>query len=185
MNVTECVADKGGNAQPQSNPGLRYPENVQLSEASMLRERLILIEMELVKTRLNSLEILVSRVATQPITPMPGLQYPYTGIPTAYAFGHQIPQIPTPYQTLPHMTVPMPYMNIPPPFPVPGNIYYPTPQIYNPNSFLPLVDTRHVVQPLQGQRITADAQPPRPRHFHTDGMPDGNNFRPAARVNRH
>ena len=75
----------------------------------MLRERLNLIEMELVKTRLNYLEILVSRVATQPITHMSGLQHPYTDTPPAYAFGHQIPQIPTPYQTHPHMTVPMPY----------------------------------------------------------------------------
>ena len=116
---------------------------------------------------------------------MPGLQYPYTGTPPAYAFGHQMSQIPTPYQTHPHMTVPMPYMNIPPPFPVPGNIYYPTPQTYNPNLFVPSVDARHVVHPLQGQCIIAGAQPPQPRHSHTGGMSDDNNFRPVSRVNRH
>ena len=110
---------------------------------------------------------------------VPGLQYPYISTPPAYDFGHQIPQIPTLYQT--HMPVPIPYMNIPPPFPAPGNIYYPSLQIYNPNSFLLSVDTH----PLQGQRIIAGAQAPRPRHSHTGRMTDGKNFRSVSRVNRH
>ena len=177
--MPESSADNARYAQPasQGGPESRLHETPCYNDAAGWRERFNMFEMEL-RSRLLSLVMLMTRVAPPHLTPSPGMHYPYPGLPI-HGMMYQMPQIPVPVQPYTQMPVHMPYISMPPPYTVPGNIYHPTQLPFNQVPLMPhavspqaghtLAGYRLLVNPNAGQHTAAQ-----PR------APDGNRHKPAA-----
>ena len=179
--MPESSADNVRYAQPASQGG---PESILhetpcYNDAAGWRERLNMFEMEL-RSRLLSLEMLMTRVAPPHLTPSPGMHYPYPGPPT-HGMMYQMPQIPVPVQPYTQMPVHMPYMSMPPLYTVPGNVYQPTQLPFNQVPLMPHAVPPQAGHPLAGYRLIVN--PNLNAGQHTAAHPratDGNRHKPAA-----
>ena len=156
LNMVKVEAT-GNNEKPQHHTASAVNSgNITYSEANALRERLSSIELELVKTRMSSLEHLVTRMSTPPPPPLPLMQYPLNNVPYPHGFGYQ----PGPLHLLqPHMQVQNPFLSSQMMYhapPMMAHQYFPAMSVPHQPRPMPYTQpdyARHMAHHLQGQSV--------------------------------
>ena len=95
---------------------------------------------------------------------------------------YQMPQIPVPFQSYTHMSVHMPYMSMPPPYMVPGNIYHPTKLPFNQVSLVPHAVPPQAGHPFAGYRLFVNPNAGHHPLAHPRA-PDAKSNKPVAKRN--
>ena len=141
------------------------------NDTSGLRERINSIEMELMKSRLNSLEMLVSRIAHMPSAHIPPVHIPGLQFPVGPPVHGMMPPPHVPYHTYVQMPVGLPYTGHMQPHTLPGNMFHPTQSQFNQIPVMTHAVPPRPVNPYLGRRLNMNHT--RPLQPHTR-VPDGN-----------
>ena len=163
--------DRKSDSPPVGGPVLTNHITTSHCDPSDMRERLNTIEMELMRSRLTSLEMMVSRMGPAMPPPTPGLHYSHPGIPM-HGLLHHIPQTPVAYHPYAQMTAPLPFISMPQPCVAPGNMFYP---VQLPFKQVPVIS--HAPPPRQdtayaGFRLVRNVNPQ--QHQSRPSVPVGN-----------